>query len=336
MSEFPVEWHNVAERRSVEGAVRPQRVPESVRGHLNDRAREQLLEPAGVELRVVPEESVRVTLSTDGDCLLRPYWGPFQARERYRLGPDPRTIELSVPDRFEVLDDAVRDGPFDPGVCRLRFQGDPVYLHDVDGAARAPDPAELPDRRYLAYGTSITQGGAASEPHLTYVARTSRALGTDAINLGSGGSAYCEPELAEYVAEREDWDVATLGLSVNMVGADFSIAEFRERVEYFVETVAATGRPVFAITLFPHYRDSEIAPRPDDPDPVLYREALRSAVEAVDRSTLHLVEGRDLLPTSGLSADLIHPGDDGFAAIGSSLAGRIERAVPDVSTVEQP
>ena len=42
----------------------------------------------------------------------------------------------------------------------------------------------------------------------------------DLVNLGTSGSAFCEPEIAEYIASQE-WSLCVLELSVNMLGRGF-------------------------------------------------------------------------------------------------------------------
>lgn len=49
------------------------------------------------------------------------------------------------------------------------------------------------------YGSSITQGGCASRPGLSYQSILSRRFDTDFINLGFSGSAKGETEIAEYI-----------------------------------------------------------------------------------------------------------------------------------------
>ena len=51
------------------------------------------------------------------------------------------------------------------------------------------------------YGTSITQGGCASRPGMSYVAILGRRLDVPVINLGFSGNGKAEPELAELIAE---------------------------------------------------------------------------------------------------------------------------------------
>ena len=63
-------------------------------------------------------------------------------------------------------------------------------------AAAAPYRDILP---VVYYGSSITQGGCASRPGMTYQAIISRKLNLDYINLGFAGNAKAEPEIAEYI-----------------------------------------------------------------------------------------------------------------------------------------
>jgi lysophospholipase L1-like esterase len=333
-----VQLHNIAQARPIPGhaGLRLQRVPEQVRLALNEKAQQRMLSPACAEIRFVAAEPVRLTLSSKETTDVLPFFGLFQSRQRYAIGPEPQTIELALPERLALLDLAFcAEMPFSPRVVRLLLAGGPLYVHSVEGEGlRPPNAKELPSLRYLAYGTSITHGAAATGPHLTYAAQTARRLGADLINLGVGGSAYCEPELADYIAARDDWDVASLALSVNMIGAGFTLDEFTERVSYMVNTVAGanTERPVFCITIYPHFREfgSQFANPDLKGTPKEYRQRLRDAVTAYPHPNVHLVEGPEILTDpGGLTVDLIHPGDHGMIQMGQNLARVIAGVMPD-------
>ncbi|MFB6136454.1 MAG: SGNH/GDSL hydrolase family protein [Halobacteriaceae archaeon] len=320
-------FHNVAELHDDDASgLRLQRVPEDVRVDLNEGARRRMCHPAGCELRFVADGPVEVTLSAPlRESPVEVFWGPFQAREDHRVSADPTTLRVEPPEWLGDLDrEAVGDFAFDPAVCRLALAGEhrgsPIRYHGANGERRPPRADELPDRRYLAYGTSITEGEAATAEHLTYVSQTARRLGADLVNLGSCGTAYCDAAMADHVADAE-WDVATLALSVNMVG-EFSVAEFRERAAYLVETVGETGRPVACVTLYPYYDD--LRESADGSEAARFREALREVVADAGRENVHLLEGRDLLDPAGLTTDLIHPSDRGFVAMGERLAARLD------------
>jgi lysophospholipase L1-like esterase len=342
-SDPSVSLHNVAETVPAEwtdDGERLCRVPDAVGAGLNDTARDRVRHPTGGELRFVPADDdteIEVTLSAPEPTRVRVFWGPFQPWEPTELGPGVETLTLSVPERVADLTsetDADTDlgGRFDPRVCRLRFERfTPVALHDVTGDCRPPGGDELPGTRYLAYGTSITEGATSSAPQTNYVAEVSRSCGYDALNLGCSGSAYCEAAMAEHIAGRDDWDVATLALSVNMANTGgFPVEEFEARAERFVDTVAAAhpDKPVVCITLFPYFDDLTAAGDADRAG--AYRQTLREIVRESPHDNLSLVEGKELLPVSGLAADLLHPGDAGMRAIGDSLARRLQNIV-DVS-----
>lgn len=331
MSHDRVALHNVEEPVPYEDGVRLERMPPEVRSQFNDRSEEEYQRPDGVEIRFVGR-SAEVTLSCpDGTCEVTPFWGPFQPRpdEQVTVGPEPTTVEVILPDRVAGVDRARLDERyFDPTVGRLVCFGDPLVLHEVSGDVRPPEGDERPDETLLTYGTSITQGAFASRYPMTYAHQTARLLGADHVNLGSGGSAFCENPIADYIADRDDWDRAVLAVSVNMIAAGFDAEAFRDRVEYLVDTVAGAhpNKPVAAVTLFPFFAD--LVPHADGDElaakPTEYREQLRAAVESADRDNLHLFDGPELLQDpGGLSTDLLHPMDHGHTEIAHRLADRL-------------
>jgi len=328
VAKYPsVSLHNVAELEDAEWTTegdRLSRVPESIRADLNEEARNRVRHPTHSEIRFVPEddaEEIEITLSAPDRAELRIFWGSFQPWEAKAIDSTPQTFTLSVPERLRELDDSVDEGRFDPRVCRIVFERFvPVALHDVTGNCRPPTAAELPDRRYLAYGTSITEGAKASAAHLSFVTQIARANDYDVVNLGCSGSAYADPAMAEYIADRDDWGVATLALSVNMANAEFSTAEFRERAEHFVNTIAQAHpeKPVVCVTLFPYFADVTESGDPDRAE--AFRSALRAVVEQSPHENVSLVEGTALLDATDLTWDVLHPADEGMRSIAEGLA----------------
>jgi len=326
-----VEFHNVAAIAETGGGVAMQRVPETVRRALNPGAQEQMLRPASGEIRfaATPGQAVEVTLSSTGSLRVSPFFGDFQYASGIDVGPKPVRITLGWNPRLvdhldEILKHKLR---FHPYVVRLLMAGDPVRFHGVTGAGiRPPRAEELPALRYMAYGTSITHGHSASAPHLTYAAQTARHLGVDLLNFGVAGSCHCEPELADYLAGREDWDIASLALSVNMM--EFSETEFEKRVRYFVHTVAGADarRPVACVTLFRYFGDLHTRDEVHPTEKVgRFRQIVRDAVADCPTPNAHLVEGPDILADlTGLSPDLIHPADNGMIDMGRNLAAAMQ------------
>jgi hypothetical protein len=260
--------------------------------------------------------------------------GDFRTGQTWTIGPAPVALGIDLQDWFVNLDPG-RMGRlgFSPRVVRVFLTGGSVCFHGVEGDVRPPTPAELPSARYLAYGTSITQGASASMRHLAFVAQTSWRLRADAINLGVGSSCACEPAIADYVASRGDWRVATLEHAANMF--HWPLNEFRERSADFIERVAS-GRPdglLACISAWPKADDmgpEHVSPRSGG-SPEQYRAALRDVVARCGRPNVVVIEGPHLLPEMrGLAMDLLHPTDYGHTLIAENLAREFRRLLPAV------
>ena len=324
-----VELHNIAETKELwNGSHQLQRVPEHVRVHLNEGAQLRCLSAANAEIRFVCDgNSARVTLSAATSGVFRVAFGEFLSPIAFPIGGSPLTIEIERPENLRHARPTATDGhAFDSRVFRILHPNTTVQLFRVEGDnVRPPKPEQLPMVRYLSCGTSITEGGCATSPHLASVAQAARRIGADLINLGMSGSCHAEAQMADYIASRDDWHIATLALSVNMMGG-FTVEEFRRRVEYTVRTVAATGRPVLCITLYPYFVGLSENHRSEEEKAEAFRQALRDAVSSVGRSNVSVVEGSTILDTpAGLSADMIHPSDFGMMRMGENLAGRLSR-----------
>ena len=328
-----------------DGSVRLQRVTEQLRARLEPPAQEKTLFAAGAEIRfVLRGPAARLTLSAEGLQEFQPtarvFFGPLAGRPHvYPIGTEPTTIDIGVGDdqrpAYESIpDDLAAAMPFHPRVVRVVLFRGVFRLHDVQGDLRPPAAAELPELTMLSYGTSITHGSVATAFHLTYVAQAAWRLGVDLVNLGVGGACLCEPAFGEHIGGRADWDMATLALSVNMVGRGFTIEEFTQRTSYLVQQVVAPNpaRPIFCITIYPYYGDwsNELAKATAPPEE--FRLALERVVGRLRAegpgARIELVPGPSLLTdVGGLCVDMIHPGDHGMLEMGERLAARMRPPV---------
>ena len=324
-------FHNVGEMAPADGGMLLQRVPEATRQGMEEGGQMRAQQAANTELRFVPEEPVRVTLSApDGPILMREFRGDMPIFARHDIDPEPTVVTINP--EFGWLPQAAERpelrGAFHPNVVRLAAGGaqpaSRLVYHSIEGKHRLPKPDELAPKTMLAYGTSITQGFNASQPHLTWPAVAARELQWDVINLGMGGACMCEKSIADYIAERGDWDLAVLSVSVNMSGRSYD--EFRERVGYLVRTVVEKnpGKPVVGVTLYPFNRDlgfGTLDSTENAGDPETYRQILRDIVSEVGGPDLHLLEGPEILTRyTDLAVDILHPSDYGLIAIGQGIA----------------
>jgi hypothetical protein len=128
--------------------------------------------------------------------------------------------------------------------------------------------------------------------------------------------------MAEHIAGRTDWDLATLELGINLIGS-IDVDEFRRRVDRFVETIAAARRDkwIFCIDLFTCHHDFT-----DDPKIVAFRNVVREKVARLNLPRLVHVPGTDLLRSvQGLTQDLVHPAPSGMEEIAANLSVLIRR-----------
>ncbi|UUZ86579.1 GDSL-type esterase/lipase family protein [Paenibacillus sp. P26] len=179
----------------------------------------------------------------------------------------------------------------------------------------------MPSRRYLAYGSSITHGGDAVRPTGTYAMGIARALGCDLINLGFAGSAQMDIALAHYIANREDWDFATIEMGINVIDS-WDTATFAGKVGDFL-TVLASRRPdrwLFITDLYLNRRDFDGSGKVKE-----YREAVQRAVHNLAfRRAVYIPGTRIVRSAPELTSDLVHPSAAGHEAMAARWVREIE------------
>jgi lysophospholipase L1-like esterase len=342
MLHHDLELHNFAEIEPWAGYATGalQRIPRRVADQLSPRGRFIALESAGSEIRFVTEApTAHLYLGslhgTPGaphaaaEVLI--YRGDFR-HDHVLLTPGLQTcIELNIPEKLANLPpEVLRGRRFSANVWRIFFERSRVALHHLDAhgyAVRPPAADEKPSLRWLAYGSSITNGSAATRHVNSYVQQAAWRLGVDVINQGMSGACAIEPAMVDWLASRHDWDFATCELGINLLNS-IDAAEFRRRATHLVETLRARhpAKPLALITHFTfeaHLKPAETAKR-EKAD--AFDTALRDLAAA---HGLALIEGRSLLADAcGLSTDLIHPADHGMFQMGETLATALRAAWP--------
>ena len=326
-----VELHNIAELVSLPDSEGKAicRIPLDLRDKLNERAQACSMQAAGCELRFnLLGDEARVTLEmVERPAIAEVYCGPFLIGWHV-IDTAPTEISIVRPERHALLDRMPQSQfvSFAPDLFRVALPWrPPVRLHAIEGYLTPPRPGQVPGQRYLAYGSSITHGNSSVGATAGYAIRTARRLGVDLVNLGFGGGAHCEPEMADYIAARTDWDFATLELGINMV-TWLETADFAERVAYFISTIASVHpeKWIFCIDMFPFYMDFD----PQAERNHAYRAVVRETVAELALPKLLHLDGRDLLrDVTGLCADVVHPAPAGMGEIAANLATRLQRTM---------
>jgi lysophospholipase L1-like esterase len=244
---------------------------------------------------------------------------------------EEKTITLKPAESVRALpSQAGTESAFAPHVYRLKLSGTGrIHFVSVDaggGEVRPPQSYEKPALRWLAYGSSITHGFSAPRLSMPYIYCASRLLGIDVYNLGFGGSCHVENALADYFAARDDWDIITLELGVNLIDNPMTEEEFTARVRYMVQTLveAHPQKPIVLITIYPISNDMQDEANPQRQRTAALRQVLRDIHAETNHPHLHLIEGSDILTNfTGLTTDLCHPSEFGHAIMGANLAPKL-------------
>lgn len=342
-------FHNVVELDAVPcGGLALRRFPARVRQALSPLGRMVSEESAGCEVRFVTDSpNFRIQVG----CLpsvLSPYennttdaWlfrGPyFQAHYRLQTGQvnTLNVTNLTGQDRMAELSPAARHGSgFCVSVWRLVFGRYPAIFYGLETfgeAVRPPLPQEMPGRVWAAYGSSITAGAGAMMHTSAAIYHAARLAGLDVCNLGLSGSCRCEPEMASFLATRPHLDLVSLEVGVN-VRQSFTTEEFERRVRDCLDQLAAARRRAILIGIYPNSASAGYAADKSHPISALETEwnslLQRLAAEETYPNLTFLNASCLLEDFSGLTTDLIHPGDYGHAQLGHNLGRSLQGLMP--------
>ena len=175
------------------------------------------------------------------------------------------------------------------------------------------------------YGTSITQGGCASRPGMSFAAILGRRLNVPVINLGFSGNGKAEVEMAELVAEL-DASVFILDPLPNLFAK-----QVKERLPEFVR-ILRERHPETPILL----NESPLFPPvrfvPDQMQRVtesneFLRQVAKDRIDAGDRK-IFMTPACDLEAESGeATVDGAHPTDIGFVMMADVLEPHLRKAL---------
>lgn len=200
----------------------------------------------------------------------------------------------------------------------------PIYNEVYDlyiGIKEGTILKEAPEYKYnvpiVYYGSSITQGGCASRPGMSYQAILSRKYDVDYINLGFSGSGKGEQIIADYIA--------SLDMSVFVLDYDHNaptLEHYEKTHEPFYKTVRAAhpNIPIIVMT----------RPKVNLSEEELKRiEIARATYENAKArgENVYFIPGYELCELSGDEGmvDGTHPTDLGFFSIASRLSKEFDK-----------
>lgn len=319
-----IQFHNVEILVPAGDGYRLGRVPEYVRVHMAQGEQSTVsYHSTGVELRFKPvSDEVTLILRAQPAAeasVVAIYFGAIQGGWEHStriIGTEPTRITIRKPTNMDELWAQTRthQWAYSPEVVRVLLPYNEIYYLGVEGEVVPPEQGELPQRTYLAYGSSITHGSLGLLQPLSYPCLIGRRLNCDYINLGFAGSALLEPELARHIVSRQDWQFASVEMGINMI-KHFSCEEFEARVQAFVDILCEDTRPIFATSLFTCLgADQDKAAR------------FREIVQKHAQGRLIFIDGQVLLDdTAYLSQDMVHPALEGQLRIAENWSKIMEQ-----------
>ncbi len=191
--------------------LRPWRLPFSECRLFEEPFIGQAGKPAGVRVRMKTHASqVGLLLDEPVDELIEPY-----SLDLVRENEILQTMSLNADDR-QVLFDAVEPGAA-PLEIWLSHKNTARIKALLIGDDATVEPCPDKRQRWITYGSSISQCGAADSPALTWPAVAARAADVNLTCLGYGGNCHLDPMVARMIRDLPA-DMISLKLGINVQG----------------------------------------------------------------------------------------------------------------------
>ena len=187
-----------------------------------------------------------------------------------------------------------------------------VYIGIKEGSRLEKADGYAIEKPIVYYGSSITQGGCASRPGLSYQSVISRALNVNHVNLGFSGNAKAEDAISDYIS----------GLDMSLFVYDYD--HNAPSVEHLLSThkkmftKIREAQPNLPIVMLSR-------PKADlTDDEITRREIIRATYSSAKVSgdqNVYFMDGKELMYLAGDegTVDSCHPNDLGFYSMASAL-----------------
>ena len=196
--------------------------------------------------------------------------------------------------------------PLYSNVCEL-------FIGLQDTAYVSEAKAYKNDKPIVYYGSSITQGGCASRPGMSYQAIISRTFNYDYINLGFSGSAKAEDEMIDYIKN--------LDMSIFVYDYDHNAptVEHLEKTHEKMFKAIREKNPLLPVVMMS--RPKLFLTEEEKTRRNIIETTYRNAILSGDKN-VYFIDGEaltELCEDSG-TVDNCHPTDFGFASMAKALS----------------
>ena len=306
---------------SGDGYVRPWRTDyqqKELYPSIDENLVNQMSKPVGVRVRFA-STSTSVTLAVLPDEVARKF---DLVIENERID----TLSLATGETTLTVGDLPGDET--PVEVWLPYDG-PVSLATIDGeGVRSVSDTRL---KWLTYGSSITQCGAAHSPSRTWPAIAARACDLNLTCMGLGGQCHLDSMVARLIRDR-DADLLTMKLGINVMGAaSLSPRSFRGAVIGFTQIIREK-HPTMPIGIISPIISP---PREATANAVgftleMMRDELADVVDRIIQVTgdekIYYFNGLEMFGENLVDdylPDNLHPNGDGYEILGNNAAVKV-------------
>ena len=186
-------------------------------------------------------------------------------------------------------------------------------------------------KRWVTYGSSITQCRAASSPSFTWPGVVARGLDAHLTCLGYGGQCHLDPMVARVMRDLPA-DYLSMCVGINIYGSgSLNARTFGPGIVGFVKIVRERHPETPLVVMSPIFSP----PRESVKNKVDFtlaemREEVRAAVEALRAhgdGNVHYVDGLEVFGADlgHLLPDVLHPNAEGYKVMGANFLERVAR-----------
>lgn len=333
-----IDFHNVSElTRDELGGYVMHRFPLEVEETLSDGGKRANKDNTGVELRFkLVSDSVKLKLRLDAPSTSATtvyiyrggIVGKWQECVTSIVGGDTKELVISKEPNIDMLWKITKSASFgfSPEVVRIVLEPSALRFVSIEGDVTPPQNNDVPNRTYLAYGSSITHGSTSLVIPYSYVSRIGEYFRVDTRNLGYAGNARLEPAVAEGIAamgERGEWNFASLCMGINIL--DIECSDFEKRAKNMIKTVAERNPEKHIFCVSPFYCNADMN---GSAKPRQFRDIVCRIVSEYASPYVHYIDGSKILDGPwGLSGDFVHPSPIGVKAIADGLIKEISKYI---------
>ncbi|NGP44968.1 hypothetical protein G4V62_08350 [Bacillaceae bacterium SIJ1] len=207
------------------------------------------------------------------------------------------------------------------------YQGVEEVKVGLDEGAEVTEPTPYhSDKRVLFYGTSITQGGCASRPGMSYTNLLSRRIPLEMINLGFSGSGKGEKEVALVIR-----GIERPGCLVIDYEANVDAERYKKTLYPFIKLYREIHPqiPILVISRIRYANEFTAEQHEDFLKRRNYAEKTVAYLQAEGDRHIAFLDGSTILGEHWheCTVDGVHPNDYGFMRMADEIEGALRRCI---------